>query len=85
MSGSLKTPDPFSFESLDLAADWSIWRRQFEWYLVATRSGVNVDKEMLVGVLLTLLGGEGLKIYDTFVLNPATNSRKITHNHTSAT
>ncbi len=78
MSGSLKTPDPFSFESRDLAANWGIWRRQFEWYLVATRSGLNVDEEMLVGVLLTLLGAEGLKIYDTFVFTDADDARKIT-------
>lgn len=77
MSGSLKAPDPFSFESRDLAANWGIWQRQFEWYLVATSSGVNVDEEMLVGVLLTLLGAEGLKIYDTFLFDPATDARKI--------
>ena len=77
MSGSLKTPEPFSFASGDLAAQWGVWRRQFEWYLVATRSGLNVDEEQLVGVLITLLGSEGLKIYDSFVFNPVGRGRQI--------
>ena len=77
MSGSLKAPEPFSFASRDLAANWSIWRRQFEWYIVAIRNAPNVDEEMVVGVLLTLLGTEGLKIYDTFVFVPDNHARQI--------
>lgn len=77
MASSLRAPEPFSFIASDLAAQWGIWRRQFEWYLVATRSGLNVDEEQMVGVLLTLLGSEGLKIYDTFVFAPPADARKV--------
>ena len=77
MASSLKTPEPFSFGASDLAAQWGVWRRQFEWYLVATRSGLNVDEEQLVGVLLTLLGAEGLKIYESFVFALAGDGRQI--------
>ena len=45
MASSLKTPEPFSFGASDLAAQWGVWRRQFEWNLIATRSGFNVDEE----------------------------------------
>jgi len=31
-------------------------------FLVATRSGLNVNEEMVVCALITLLGSEGLKI-----------------------
>lgn len=77
MASSLRAPEPFSFIASDLVAQWGIWRRQFEWYLVATRSGLNVDEEQMVGVLLTLLGSEGLKIYDTFVFAPPADARKV--------
>jgi hypothetical protein len=75
MSQSLKAPEQFSFTG-DLAAQWATWRRQFEWYLKATRKD-ETDEEVLVGVLLTLLGVEGLKIYDTFVFATATDAVKI--------
>lgn len=77
MSSSLRTPEPFSFSASDLAAQWGIWRRHFTWYMVATRSGPNVDEEQMVGALITLLGSEGLKIYDTFGFTPAGDARKI--------
>jgi hypothetical protein len=52
-------------------------RRRFSWYLVATHNGLMVDDEQMVGVLITLHGSEGLKIYDTFVFDPASDARKI--------
>jgi hypothetical protein len=69
MSSSLKTPEPFSFGASDLASQWKLWRRQFEWYLIAIRTDPDeeVDEEKQVGMLITLLGSEGLKIYDTFI------------------
>ncbi len=36
-----------------------------------------MDEEQMVGVLITLLCSDGLKIYDTFVFTPATDTRKI--------
>ena len=77
MSSSVKAPEPFSFGASDLAAQWDLWKRQFSWYLVASRSGLNVDEEQMVGTLITLLGSEGLKIYDTFTFTVATDARKI--------
>ena len=35
------------------------------------------DEEVLVGVLLTLLGTERLKIYDTFTFNTGGDDKKI--------
>jgi hypothetical protein len=79
MSSSLKTPEPFSFAASDLASQWKLWRRQFEWYLIATRTDEDVDEEKQVGMLITLLGSEGLKIYDTFTFPQAqaADARKI--------
>jgi hypothetical protein len=78
MASSLKAPEPFSFSATDLAAQWSVWVRQFNWYIVATNPPANApDEEMLVGVLITLLGSEGMKIYDTFEFTPVTDARKI--------
>ena len=81
MSSSLKTPEPFSFGASDLASQWKLWRRQFEWYLIATRTDPeeDVDEEKQVGMLITLLGSEGLKIYDTFTFPQALagNAKKI--------
>ena len=77
MSSSVKAPEPFSFGASDLAAQWDLWKRQFSWYLVATRSGLNVDEEQMVATLITLLGSEGLKIYDTFTFTVGTDARKI--------
>ena len=81
MSSSLKTPEPFSFAASDLVSLWKLWRRQFEWYLIATRTNADedVDEEKQVGMLITLLGSEGLKIYDTFMFPQAqaADARKI--------
>ncbi|XP_045023566.1 uncharacterized protein K02A2.6-like [Daphnia magna] len=76
MASSLKAPEPFSFSSPNLAAEWKMWRRQFEYYLLATRKA-ETDEEVLVGVLITLLGVEGFKIFDTFVFATAGDDKKI--------
>lgn len=72
---SLRAPDPFSFTG-DLAAEWTSWCDQFTWYLKATRK-TETDEEILVAVLLTLLGAEGLKIYNTFTFTTAGDENKI--------
>ncbi|XP_032791650.1 uncharacterized protein K02A2.6-like [Daphnia magna] len=76
MASSLKAPEPFSFSSPNLAAEWKMWRRQFEYYILATRKAEK-DEEVLVGVLITLLGVEGPKIFDTFVFATAGDEKKI--------
>ncbi len=43
---------------------------------MATRKGEK-DEDVLVGVLLTLLGRDGVKIYETFVFTDALNAKKI--------
>ncbi len=75
MATSLRGPDPFSFKG-DLAAEWTVWRSQFEWFLKATRKD-EADEEVLVAVLLTSLGAEGLKIYNTFAFATAGDDKKI--------
>ena len=75
MATGLKFPDPFAFTAPNLALEWAQWRRQFEWYIKATRKD-ETDEEVLIGVLLSLLGREGVKIYETLPLTAA-NAKKI--------
>ena len=58
MATSLKAPEQFSFDSTDLANQWNIWRRQFEWYFLATND--EAEDNVKVAILITLLGAEGL-------------------------
>ena len=62
---SLKSPDEFDFLASDLSKEWKQWRSKLEWYLLATRKK-ETDEELKVGVILTLLGKEGVRIYETF-------------------
>lgn len=66
----------FRSKLFDLASEWRIWRRQFEHFILATRED-ETDQEVIVGVLITLLGSEGLKIFDTFVFATAGDEKKI--------
>jgi hypothetical protein len=76
MASSLKFPDPFNFTASNLALEWRQWRKQFEWFILATRKGEK-DEDVLVGVLLSLLGRDGVKIYETFVFADAADAKKI--------
>jgi hypothetical protein len=76
MASALKFPDPFNFSASNLAVEWAQWRTQFEWYILATRKAEK-DEDVLVGVLLSLLGREGVKIYETFVFNPVAEAKLI--------
>lgn len=58
-------------------------RRQFEYYILATRKAEK-DEEVLVGVLITLLGVKGLKIFDTFVFATAGDEKKTSQCRTSS-
>ncbi len=53
-----------------------MWRRQFEYFILATRKD-ETDQEVIVGVLITLLGAEGFKNFDTFVFATAGDEKKI--------
>lgn len=76
MATSLKFTHPFNFSACNLALEWEQWRTQFEWFITATRKGEK-DEDVLVGVLLSLLGREGLKIYGTFVFATPGDDKKI--------
>ena len=75
MATALKFPDPFNFSAPNLALEWSQWRCQFDWYILATRKDEK-DAEIIVGVLLSLLGREGIRIYEALAL-PAADAKKI--------
>ena len=75
MATALKFNDPFTFSAPNLALKWSQWRCQFYWYILATRKNEK-DEEIIVGVFLSLLGREGIKIYETLAL-PAADAKKI--------
>ena len=77
MASGLKFPDPFNFNASNLALEWDQWSRQFRWYILATRKDEE-DEEVIVGVLLSLLGREGMKIYDTLPLTAAEAKKKDT-------
>jgi hypothetical protein len=70
MATALNFPDPFNFSAPNFTLEWIQWRFQFDWYILATRKDKK-DEEFIVGVLLSLLGREGIKIYDTLALPPA--------------
>ncbi|KAI9554977.1 putative uncharacterized protein K02A2.6-like [Daphnia sinensis] len=77
MASSLKFSDPFNFTASNLALEWSQWRKQFEWFILATRKGEK-DEDVLVGVLLSLLGRDGVTfVYETFVFADALDGKKI--------
>jgi hypothetical protein len=76
MASSLKGPDPFDFMASDLATEWKQWRKRCEWFLIATRKA-DTDEEVKVGVVLTLLGKEGVRIYETFAFATAGDEKKI--------
>jgi hypothetical protein len=76
MSSSLKFPDPFNFTTSNLALEWGQWRKQFEWFILATRNGEK-DEDVLVGVLLSLLRRNDVKICETFVFVDATDAKQI--------
>lgn len=75
MAGSLKAPESFDFTG-DVASRWGTWKRQVEWYIKTTRNDEG-NEEVIVGALLTLLGSEGLRIYDTFVFANRDDAKKI--------
>ena len=75
MTTALKFPDPFNFSAPNLALEWTQWRCQFYWYILATRKDEK-DEEIIVGVLFSLLGREGIKIYEALALLPA-DAKKI--------
>ena len=76
MASSLKGPEPLDFSASDLANEWKQWRKRCEWFLVATRKEED-DQEVKVVVVLTLLGKEGMRIYETFVFATAGDAKKL--------
>ncbi len=42
-----------------MGIEWSTWKEQFDWYLKATKKDKE-DQVVQVGILITLLGPEGL-------------------------
>jgi hypothetical protein len=76
LAASFRAPEPFSFSLAKLAVEWKLWRRQFEYYILVTRKDEKEEK-ILVGVLITLLGAEALKIFDTLVFATTGDDKKI--------
>ena len=76
MASSLKGPEPFDFAASDLATEWKQWRKRVTWFLLATRKE-ETDDEVKIGVVLTLLGKEGVRIYDSFVFATVGDAKKL--------
>lgn len=76
MSSTLNFPDPFKFLASNLPVEWTQWRRQLKWFILATRKKEK-DEDVIVGVLLSLLGRKGVKIYETFVFTDPLDAKKI--------
>ncbi len=75
MASDLHPPTSFSFDG-NLPSKWALWKKPFEWYLKATKKNKE-DEDVQVGVLITLLGHEGLRIYETFTWITAGDASKI--------
>ena len=75
MASELHPPSQFSFDG-DVANKWSSWKKQFDWYLKVTKKDKE-DEIVQVGILITLLGPEGLRIYETFSWTAAGDENKI--------
>ena len=75
MASELQPPSQFSFDG-DLAKNWSTWKKRFDWYLKATKKD-NEAEIVQVGILITLLGEEGLRIYETFSFTAPGDEQKI--------
>lgn len=75
MSSTLNFPDPFNFSASNLPLEMNQRRRQFECFILATRKKEK-DEDIIVGVLLSLLGREGVKIYETFVFADPLDAKK---------
>jgi hypothetical protein len=68
MSSTLNFPDPFNFLASNLPVEWTQWRRQFEWFILVTRKKEKYE-DVIVGVLFSLLGREGVEIYETLLID----------------
>lgn len=75
MASELHPPSSFSFDD-DLPSKWALWKKQFMWYLKATKKSKE-NEDVQVGVLLTFLGHEGFRIYETFTWTTAGYENKI--------
>ncbi|XP_057380138.1 uncharacterized protein K02A2.6-like [Daphnia carinata] len=72
----LRPPGAFNFDDSDQASQWDSWKNQFNWFLKATKKNKE-DEDVQVSVLITCLGLEGAKIYDSFVFADQGDKLKI--------
>ena len=72
-----RPPDPLCYDSIqDLPKNWDIWRRQFNSFMVATKSDKEPDATK-VQMFLNLVGPKGVDLYDTFTFTPAEDKDKL--------
>ena len=72
----LRPPGAFNFDDSDQASQWDSWKNQFNWFLNATKKNKE-DEDVQVSVLITCLGLEGAKIYDSLVFTDQGDKLKI--------
>lgn len=72
----IRPPSAFNFEDSDPASQWDLWKNQFNWFLKATKKDKE-DEVVQVSVLITCLGIEGARIYDSFVFADQADKLKI--------
>ena len=72
----IRPPSAFDFDDSDPASQWDLWKNQFNWFLKATKKDKE-DEVVQVSVLITCLGIEGARIYDSFVFADQDDKLKI--------
>jgi hypothetical protein len=72
----IRPPSAFNFDDSDPASQWYLWKNRFNWFLKATKKDKE-DEVVQVSVLITCLGIEGARIYDSFVFADQADKLKI--------
>jgi len=64
------------FDDRDQASQWDSWKNQFNSFLKAIKK-IKEDEDVQASVLITYLGLEGAKIYDSLVFTDQEDKLKI--------
>lgn len=76
MAEHAKPPEELRFKG-DVASNWKLWKQKFNLYLLASGKSEKKD-DVKIAVLLSLLGDEGIQIYNTFEYSEGEDNTKLT-------
>ena len=61
----IRPPERFNFDG-DVAAEWPLWKEEFDNYLIAREADVKADK-VKIALFLNALGPEGVRRLKTII------------------